>query len=312
MAKTTLANERVSLSTGGGLQWGYGPSARDLVAQLRRDGGARPTRCCASGRRRVHRRRDPPLPPHADDLGRGEQEARARRVAAQGARRPARQARVHARQGSHGRGRHARRRTARSAPSGTMGAASCSAPRSPSAAARARCCTTSSPSACSASPTTSTSSRARRSPRVTASPRADFAGTAGVPSPDWVCLVPPPGCALSLRLGCVCIRRGGPPGAPARRGYVVRARVGSRPSFVGRGRLHARPLRGRVQERGDDDDSTSQPSASPGARRAARSAATSPRRRWTERVGSPSSTRSASRRPTSPRRRRRRPTRASP
>ena len=26
MAKTTLANERVSLSTGGGLQWGYGPS----------------------------------------------------------------------------------------------------------------------------------------------------------------------------------------------------------------------------------------------------------------------------------------------
>jgi alkylation response protein AidB-like acyl-CoA dehydrogenase len=39
MAKTTLANERVSLSTGGGLQWGYGPSARDLVAQLRARGG---------------------------------------------------------------------------------------------------------------------------------------------------------------------------------------------------------------------------------------------------------------------------------
>jgi 3-oxochol-4-en-24-oyl-CoA dehydrogenase len=35
MAKTTLANERVSLSTGGGLQWGYGPSARDLVAYYR-------------------------------------------------------------------------------------------------------------------------------------------------------------------------------------------------------------------------------------------------------------------------------------
>jgi 3-oxochol-4-en-24-oyl-CoA dehydrogenase len=35
MAKTTLANERVSLSTGGGLQWGYGPSARDLVAHYR-------------------------------------------------------------------------------------------------------------------------------------------------------------------------------------------------------------------------------------------------------------------------------------
>jgi alkylation response protein AidB-like acyl-CoA dehydrogenase len=39
MAKTTLANERVSLSTGGGLQWGYGPSARDLVAQAKADGG---------------------------------------------------------------------------------------------------------------------------------------------------------------------------------------------------------------------------------------------------------------------------------
>ena len=56
MAKTTLANERVSLSTGGGLQWGYGPSARDLVAHFRdqrRPG--RPGRA-PSGRRRVHRR----------------------------------------------------------------------------------------------------------------------------------------------------------------------------------------------------------------------------------------------------------------
>jgi alkylation response protein AidB-like acyl-CoA dehydrogenase len=41
MAKTTLANERVSLSTGGGLQWGYGPSARDLVAMIRSKGGLR-------------------------------------------------------------------------------------------------------------------------------------------------------------------------------------------------------------------------------------------------------------------------------
>jgi alkylation response protein AidB-like acyl-CoA dehydrogenase len=41
MAKTTLANERVSLSTGGGLQWGYGPSARDLVELLRSSGGVR-------------------------------------------------------------------------------------------------------------------------------------------------------------------------------------------------------------------------------------------------------------------------------
>jgi alkylation response protein AidB-like acyl-CoA dehydrogenase len=39
MAKTTLANERVSLSTGGGLQWGYGPSARDLVELFRARGG---------------------------------------------------------------------------------------------------------------------------------------------------------------------------------------------------------------------------------------------------------------------------------
>jgi alkylation response protein AidB-like acyl-CoA dehydrogenase len=39
MAKTTLANERVSLSTGGGLQWGYGPSARDLVVLMRERGG---------------------------------------------------------------------------------------------------------------------------------------------------------------------------------------------------------------------------------------------------------------------------------
>ena len=39
MAKSTLANERVSLSTGGGLQWGYGPSARDLVQQMKAAGG---------------------------------------------------------------------------------------------------------------------------------------------------------------------------------------------------------------------------------------------------------------------------------
>jgi 3-oxochol-4-en-24-oyl-CoA dehydrogenase len=38
MAKTTLANERVSLSHGG-VQWGYGPTARDLVAQVRDRGG---------------------------------------------------------------------------------------------------------------------------------------------------------------------------------------------------------------------------------------------------------------------------------
>lgn len=40
MAKTTLANERVSLSTGDGLQWGHGPSAHDLVELVRQRGGA--------------------------------------------------------------------------------------------------------------------------------------------------------------------------------------------------------------------------------------------------------------------------------
>jgi len=39
MAKTTLANERVSLSTGSGAQWGYGPSARTLVDEIRARGG---------------------------------------------------------------------------------------------------------------------------------------------------------------------------------------------------------------------------------------------------------------------------------
>jgi len=39
MAKTTLANERVSLSTGTGAQWGYGPSARTLVDQVKANGG---------------------------------------------------------------------------------------------------------------------------------------------------------------------------------------------------------------------------------------------------------------------------------
>ncbi|HEX6311754.1 MAG TPA: acyl-CoA dehydrogenase family protein [Acidimicrobiia bacterium] len=38
MAKTTLANERVSLSHGG-LQWGYGPTAHDLVDRIREQGG---------------------------------------------------------------------------------------------------------------------------------------------------------------------------------------------------------------------------------------------------------------------------------
>ncbi|MCH7789375.1 MAG: acyl-CoA dehydrogenase family protein [Acidobacteria bacterium] len=40
MAKQTLANERVSLSQGG-LQWGHGPTARDLVEAVRERGGVK-------------------------------------------------------------------------------------------------------------------------------------------------------------------------------------------------------------------------------------------------------------------------------
>ena len=40
MAKGTLANERVTLSTGTGLHWGYGPSARDLIDQVVAHGGS--------------------------------------------------------------------------------------------------------------------------------------------------------------------------------------------------------------------------------------------------------------------------------
>jgi len=42
MAKETLANERVSLSKEG-LQWGYGPTVRDLVALARTNGNLDPT-----------------------------------------------------------------------------------------------------------------------------------------------------------------------------------------------------------------------------------------------------------------------------
>ena len=55
MAKTTLANERVSLSTGGGLQWGYGPSARDLVEQMKASGGIDRPRVAPAVDGRVHR-----------------------------------------------------------------------------------------------------------------------------------------------------------------------------------------------------------------------------------------------------------------
>ena len=55
MAKTTLANERVSLSTGGGLQWGYGPSARDLVQLIARSRRTARPAAAPTGGRGLHR-----------------------------------------------------------------------------------------------------------------------------------------------------------------------------------------------------------------------------------------------------------------
>ena len=154
MAKTTLANERVSLSTGGGLQWGYGPSARDLVVVLPRPRRPRRHRAAPAGHRCLHRRRDSPLPPHAHDQRGGQQDARPRRLTAQSARRPARPPRVHARQGLDGRARHARgERLARP----RVGPRLPVLPRSRSVAARAKYCATSSQNACSDSRTIPTS-----------------------------------------------------------------------------------------------------------------------------------------------------------
>ncbi len=106
MAKETLANERVSLSRDG-LQWGHGPTVRDLVDLVRSQGGlpdGELRQRLASAYIEGEIMRYPPAP---TDLGPGQQEARSRRVAAEGAEGPARQDRVHARQGPHGRGGHA-------------------------------------------------------------------------------------------------------------------------------------------------------------------------------------------------------------
>ena len=48
LAKVTLGNERISLSTGGVL-WGNGPTALDLLDAVARRRARSPTRCCASG-----------------------------------------------------------------------------------------------------------------------------------------------------------------------------------------------------------------------------------------------------------------------
>ena len=125
------ARQRTGLAVDAkGLQWGYGPTVRDLV-DLARDAAASTTVDPAAARRRLHRGRDPAVPPAAADLGRGEQEAGARRVAAQGAQGPARQGRVRPGQGHDGR---AGMLAVEQRPGvGAVGpTASCSAPRSPS------------------------------------------------------------------------------------------------------------------------------------------------------------------------------------
>ena len=159
MAKTTLANERVSLSHGGA-QWGFGPTARDLITLARDTGVDDP----------VMRQRLIAAYIEGEIL----RYHRMRMISAAVNKKPGPDASLRkALADPHGQrvlgsaktswGPTACSPAARhSGPSGTNGtAASCSAPRSRSAAAPARCCATSSPSACSASPTTSTSSRAR-------------------------------------------------------------------------------------------------------------------------------------------------------
>ena len=47
LAKVTLGNERVSLSTGGVL-WGRGPTALDVIDEAARAAGRSPTRRCDS------------------------------------------------------------------------------------------------------------------------------------------------------------------------------------------------------------------------------------------------------------------------
>ena len=53
LAKVTLGNERVSLSSGGAL-WGMGPTAGDLLDLVRERRRRRPIRSCASGSPQLH------------------------------------------------------------------------------------------------------------------------------------------------------------------------------------------------------------------------------------------------------------------
>ena len=92
LAKVTLANERVSLSSGGAL-WGQGPGADDLLDLVRARGGVdRPAAAPAPGRP-AHRVADPaPDPPAHGDRGDQGHRARPRGIDPQGPRRRARPA----------------------------------------------------------------------------------------------------------------------------------------------------------------------------------------------------------------------------
>ena len=54
LAKVTLGNERVSLSSGGGL-WGMGPTACDLLDRVRAEGRVRRPAAAPAPRRAAHR-----------------------------------------------------------------------------------------------------------------------------------------------------------------------------------------------------------------------------------------------------------------
>ena len=64
LAKVTLANERVSLSSGGAL-WGMGPSAGDLLDLVRAAGGRDRPAAPPAARRAARRGRDPQAHPAA-------------------------------------------------------------------------------------------------------------------------------------------------------------------------------------------------------------------------------------------------------
>ena len=102
LAKVTLANERVSLS-GGGALWGSGPSASDLLDQVRAEGGVRRPADAATSRRAAHRGGGASTDPAAHGDRRDPRaSARTGGIGAQGARRRARPAHHGAREGPRG------------------------------------------------------------------------------------------------------------------------------------------------------------------------------------------------------------------